>query len=52
MKVKTIYTSIRMRQMYFGHIMRREPFENMVTTGRINSRRGKGIPKEMLDGLN
>ena len=50
---RTLYTAIRRRQTkFFGHVMRRGALENIVTTGKINGRRGRGRPREMmLDGL-
>jgi hypothetical protein len=50
---RTLYANIRRRQtLFFGHIMRRDALENIVTTGKIDGRRGRGRPREMMiDGL-
>ena len=52
-ETRTLYTTIRQRQTAFlGHVMRREALENIVTTGKIEGKRGRGRPREvMLDGL-
>ena len=50
---KSLINRIRMRQAtYFGHVMRREKLEHLVTTGKIEGIRSKGKQREkMLDGL-
>ena len=44
---------IRKRQStFFGHVMRREKLEHLVTAGRLEGKRDKGQPREMmLDSL-
>lgn len=50
---RTLYATIRCRQTSFcGHEMRREALEYTVTAGKINARRDRSRPREiMLDGL-
>ena len=52
-ETRQLYTTIRKRQTaFFGHVMRRGALENIVTTGKIEGKRGRGRPREMmLDGL-
>ena len=52
-ETRTLYTTIRRRQTaFFGHVMRREALENIVTTGKTKGKRDRGRPREiMLDGL-
>lgn len=42
------YTYIIKRQTFFGPIMRKEAMENIVMTRKINSRRGRCRPKEIV----
>ena len=50
---RNLIKRIRIRQSrFFGHIMRREGLEHLVTTGKIQGRRDRGREREkMLDGL-
>ncbi|MFS3659968.1 hypothetical protein ACK6SD_23720, partial [Escherichia coli] len=50
---RSLIKRIRIKQsMFFGHIMRREGLEHLVTTGKIQGRRDRGRQREkMLDGL-
>ena len=37
---------VRKRQLnFFGHIMRREGLENIIVTGMVEGRRGRGRPR-------
>jgi hypothetical protein len=50
---RELHTRIRRRQStFFEHIMRRGKMEHIVTTGRMNNKRGRGRPREkILDSL-
>ena len=42
----------RRQTKFFGHVMKRGVSENIVTTGKITGRRGRGRPREMIpEGL-
>ena len=44
---------VRKRQLkFFGHIMRREGLENIIITGMVEGKRGRGRPRtKYIDGL-
>ena len=50
---RSLINKIRKRQAtFFGHVMRREKMEHLVTTGKIEGKRARGRQREkMLDGL-
>ena len=50
---RKLLNKIRKRQgKFFGHIMRQESLEKLVTTGKINGKRGQGKQRiKMLDSL-
>ena len=50
---RTIITRVRTRQSrLFGHIMRRDGLESLVTMGKIQGKRDRGRQREkILDGL-
>ena len=50
---RCLMTHIRRRQLrFFGHVMRREGLENIVTTGMIEGTKGRGRPRvRYTDGL-
>ena len=50
---ENLVTRIRKRQVDFiGHVMRRGKLENLVTGGRLEGKRGRGRPRELiLDSL-
>ena len=42
----------RRQLRFFGHIMRSEGLENLITTGMIEGRKGRGRPRKIYtDGL-
>ncbi|GFR98808.1 eukaryotic translation initiation factor 3 subunit F [Elysia marginata] len=42
----------RSQAKFVGHIMRREGLENLITTGRMEGKKSRGIQREkMLDGM-
>ena len=50
---RILCTKVRQRQArFFGHVMRREGMEHLVTTGKINGKRSRGRQREKhLNGL-
>ncbi|GFR61997.1 endonuclease-reverse transcriptase [Elysia marginata] len=50
---RSLIKTIRKRQATFlGHVMRREKLEHLITTGKLDGKRGRGKPREkMMDGL-
>ncbi|GFR65703.1 endonuclease-reverse transcriptase [Elysia marginata] len=50
---RSLIKTIRKRQATFlGHVMRREKLEHLITTGKLDGKRGRGIQREkMMDGL-
>ncbi|GFO19898.1 hypothetical protein PoB_004640300 [Plakobranchus ocellatus] len=50
---KTTHKKIRKRQAtFFGHVMRREKLENLVTTGMLEGKRSRGKQREkLIEGL-
>ena len=50
---RSLVNKIRKRQAtFFGHVMRREKLEHLMTTGMIEGKRSRGRQREtMLDGL-
>ncbi|GFR99455.1 ERI1 exoribonuclease 2 [Elysia marginata] len=50
---RQLMTKIRKRQAkFFGHVIRRNQLEHLVTTGKFDGKRGRGRPREkMLDSL-
>lgn len=50
---RNLLKSTRKRQaQFFGHAMRREKLEHLVTTGKIEGRKSRGRPREkILDGI-
>ncbi len=46
---RTLITNIRKRQsLFLGHIMRKGQLENLVTTGKLNGKKGRGRPQMSL----
>ena len=50
---RSLINKLRKRQAtFFGHVMRREALEHLVTTGMMEGKRGRGRQREkMTDGL-
>ncbi|GFR72916.1 endonuclease-reverse transcriptase [Elysia marginata] len=50
---RSLIKTIRKRQATFlGHVMRREKLEHLITTGKLDGKRGRGKQREkMMDGL-
>ena len=50
---RELIRTVRGRQLrFFGHVMRREGMENVIITGMVEGRRGRGRPREKyVDGL-
>jgi hypothetical protein len=50
---RSLLSNIRSRQARFiGHVLRREKMEHLITTGKIEGKKGRGRPREkLLDGL-
>ena len=50
---RLLIKNIRKRQAtFFGHVMRREKLEHLVTTGKLDGKRSRGRQREkMIDGL-
>src|SRR5579871_6194918 len=46
---RQLHNHIRRRQStFFGHILRRGKMEHIVTTGKLNGRRGRGRSRERI----
>ncbi|GFS12970.1 hypothetical protein ElyMa_001385600 [Elysia marginata] len=50
---RSLIKTIRKRQATFlGHVMRREKLEHLITTGKLDGKRGRGKQREkIMDGL-
>ncbi|GFO36016.1 hypothetical protein PoB_006252100 [Plakobranchus ocellatus] len=50
---RLLISKIRKRQAtFFGHVMRREGLENLVTTGMLEGKRSRGKQREkLIEGL-
>jgi len=50
---RELMRAVRGRQLkFFGHVMRREGLENLIMTGMVEGRRGRGRPRvKYMDGL-
>ncbi|GFO35529.1 endonuclease-reverse transcriptase [Plakobranchus ocellatus] len=50
---RLLISKIRKRQAtFFGHVMRREKLENLVTTGMLEGKRSRGKQREkLIEGL-
>ncbi|GFN90701.1 craniofacial development protein 2-like protein [Plakobranchus ocellatus] len=50
---RLLISKIRKRQVtFFGHVMRREKLENLVTTGMLEGKRSRGKQREkLIEGL-
>lgn len=47
--IRTLFATMNKRQIsFFGYKIRRETLENILTTGKINDRSGRGRPREMI----
>eukprot|EP00914_Ancora_sagittata_P016495 GHVO01032816.1.p1 GENE.GHVO01032816.1~~GHVO01032816.1.p1 ORF type:complete len:146 (-),score=10.20 GHVO01032816.1:534-971(-) len=50
---RSLLKNIRKRQaQFFGHVMRKEKLEYLITTGKIQGHKSRGRPREkILDGI-